>query len=86
MRKLCASYRNLNKRGLCHTQELKGAVTSCVDYCNLWADAAALSARTSAVTTKSSKLHPLDLSSLWISPSTAREPMNGFVWNLVFVG
>lgn len=49
--------------------ELKGAVTSCVDCCNLWADAAALADRTSAVTTKSSKMHPLDLSSLSVCPS-----------------
>ena len=66
--------------------ELKGAVTSSVDWCNLWADAAALAARTSAVTTKNSKMHPLNLSSLCFYPSIAREPLNGFVWNLVFFG
>jgi hypothetical protein len=66
--------------------ELKGAVTSGVDCCNLWADAAALADRTSAVTTKSSKMHPLDLSSLSVCPSIARESLNGFLSNLVFAG
>jgi len=31
-------------------------------------------------------MHPLGLSGLFVYPSIAREPLNGFVWNLVFVG
>ena len=30
-------------------------------------------------------MYPLDLPSLCVYPSIAREPLNGFVWNLVFV-